>query len=54
MAIFIVDYWLMNQIDTSALIIEASNTEEARELAITELKSLGIPKRNIRNIERFV
>lgn len=49
--LFIVDYQADNSIE--CLIIEADSYDLAYESAINELKCIGIPKRNLLNMEEF-
>ena len=51
MTLFIVDFQGFDVIE--CLIIEADSYDEAYESAVNELKIIGIPKRNILNLEEF-
>lgn len=51
--IFIVDYYNPKADKVLALSVEANDIESAKDIARKELRQIGIPKRNIRNIEEF-
>lgn len=51
MTLFIVDFQGFDVIE--CLIIEADSYDKAYESAVNELKMLGLPKRNILNLEEF-
>ena len=48
-----VDYYDPNEDEVLYLVVDAASLTEAREKAISELKNMKIPKRNIRNIEEL-
>ena len=54
MTIYICDYLDYSVNSLESFIVEAESEEEAQEKAISELKTLGIPKRYLIKIEEVI